>query len=368
MAEDWDLQAVVRGCCSTASCSSTAATTTAATSGLETPPQQGQQDCSFFSSLQDLFFIESQQDQLHDLYRPFFPNSSSPPPPPPPQPLSPAQKTAKNTPISPLSVLGGLQDLSQQQHQLLQPIKKEQQICQKPIKQSNSSIPITFSMASATTAGTTRTCGPPSHRSKRRKNQLKRVCQVPAEALSSDSWSWRKYGQKPIKGSPYPRGYYRCSTSKGCMARKQVERHRSDPGMFIVTYTSEHNHPMPTNRNTVAGNSRNKPSSPPQATNSGEPAKSSSSPPVSPSASLNSAPEKFEIESSSKDDILEDEDDDAVNGYEMDVIDDDFFKGLEEFAGNSDDSSFPDHFSMQFPWLTANNATTAAATAAASRG
>lgn len=38
-----------------------------------------------------------------------------------------------------------------------------------------------------------------------RKNQMKRVCQVPAEALSSDMWSWRKYGQKPIKGSPYPR-------------------------------------------------------------------------------------------------------------------------------------------------------------------
>ena len=38
-----------------------------------------------------------------------------------------------------------------------------------------------------------------------RKNQLKRVCQVPAEGLSSDVWAWRKYGQKPIKGSPYPR-------------------------------------------------------------------------------------------------------------------------------------------------------------------
>ncbi|KAB2052594.1 hypothetical protein ES319_A12G132700v1 [Gossypium barbadense] len=38
-----------------------------------------------------------------------------------------------------------------------------------------------------------------------------------------DSWSWRKYGQKPIKGSPYPRGYYKCSTSKGCSAKKQVD-------------------------------------------------------------------------------------------------------------------------------------------------
>ncbi|KAK4282573.1 hypothetical protein QN277_013934 [Acacia crassicarpa] len=65
------------------------------------------------------------------------------------------------------------------------------------------------------------------------------------EGLASDSWSWRKYGQKPIKGSPYPRGYYKCSTSKGCSARKQVERCRIDGSMFIVTYTSTHNHLPP---------------------------------------------------------------------------------------------------------------------------
>nr|AMQ46232.1 WRKY8 transcription factor [Panax ginseng] len=61
----------------------------------------------------------------------------------------------------------------------------------------------------------------------------------------SDCWSWRKYGQKPIKGSPYPRGYYKCSTSKGCSAKKQVERCRTDASLLIVTYTSTHNHPSP---------------------------------------------------------------------------------------------------------------------------
>ncbi|CAI0475943.1 unnamed protein product [Linum tenue] len=61
----------------------------------------------------------------------------------------------------------------------------------------------------------------------------------------ADSWAWRKYGQKPIKGSPYPRGYYRCSSSKGCPARKQVERSRVDPTMLVVTYSCEHNHPWP---------------------------------------------------------------------------------------------------------------------------
>ncbi|XP_057782223.1 probable WRKY transcription factor 35 [Salvia miltiorrhiza] len=65
------------------------------------------------------------------------------------------------------------------------------------------------------------------------------------EGPPSDCWSWRKYGQKPIKGSPYPRGYYRCSTSKGCSAKKQVERCKTDASMLIITYTSTHNHPDP---------------------------------------------------------------------------------------------------------------------------
>ncbi|KAL6992387.1 WRKY Transcription Factor [Sarracenia purpurea var. burkii] len=68
-------------------------------------------------------------------------------------------------------------------------------------------------------------------------------------APPSDSWAWRKYGQKPIKGSPYPRGYYRCSSSKGCPARKQVERSRVDPTMLVVTYSSDHNHPWPPSKN-----------------------------------------------------------------------------------------------------------------------
>ncbi|GMN67150.1 hypothetical protein TIFTF001_036221 [Ficus carica] len=65
----------------------------------------------------------------------------------------------------------------------------------------------------------------------------------------SDSWAWRKYGQKPIKGSPFPRGYYRCSSSKGCPARKQVERSRVDPTTLVITYACDHNHPIPTKSN-----------------------------------------------------------------------------------------------------------------------
>ena len=73
---------------------------------------------------------------------------------------------------------------------------------------------------------------------------------VAAHAPSSahaDGYRWRKYGQKNIKGSSFPRSYYRC-TERGCPARKKTElRRASEDGEMetVVCYEGEHTHAKP---------------------------------------------------------------------------------------------------------------------------
>ncbi|KAL5989995.1 WRKY Transcription Factor [Asimina triloba] len=65
-----------------------------------------------------------------------------------------------------------------------------------------------------------------------------------------DGYRWRKYGQKAVKNSPYPRSYYRCTTQK-CSVKKRVERSFQDPTIVITTYEGQHSHPCPA---TLRGN------------------------------------------------------------------------------------------------------------------
>ncbi|GAV83670.1 WRKY domain-containing protein [Cephalotus follicularis] len=57
-----------------------------------------------------------------------------------------------------------------------------------------------------------------------------------------DGYRWRKYGQKAVKNSPFPRSYYRC-TSVSCNVKKRVERSFTDPSIVMTTYEGQHTHP-----------------------------------------------------------------------------------------------------------------------------
>ncbi|XVE64296.1 hypothetical protein DITRI_Ditri07aG0089600 [Diplodiscus trichospermus] len=233
-------------------------------------------------------------------------------------------------------------------------------------------------------------------RSRKRKNQQKRtVCHVTADNLSSDPWAWRKYGQKPIKGSPYPRNYYRCSSSKGCSARKQVERSNLDPNIFIVSYTGDHTHPRPTHRNSLAGSTRNKLSTiqkaaskdsapetlPGTSASCSSPRSATSLSPISPTTPL-SAPEdttapvhntgdnggeeeSVDMTPKTATDGESDEDDLLIPNVH---VDEDLFKGLEELvsatagaastsSGSGRSPALGDKFSS---WRTGNSTPTGA--------
>lgn len=60
---------------------------------------------------------------------------------------------------------------------------------------------------------------------------------------SYDGYNWRKYGQKQVKGSEFPRSYYKC-TNPNCPVKKKVER-SLDGQIAEIVYKGEHNHPKP---------------------------------------------------------------------------------------------------------------------------
>lgn len=64
-----------------------------------------------------------------------------------------------------------------------------------------------------------------------------------AERVSDDGYNWRKYGQKHVKGSEFPRSYYKC-THPNCEVKKLFERSH-DGQITDIIYKGKHDHPKP---------------------------------------------------------------------------------------------------------------------------
>uniref|UniRef100_A0A6V7QRX7 WRKY domain-containing protein n=1 Tax=Ananas comosus var. bracteatus TaxID=296719 RepID=A0A6V7QRX7_ANACO len=62
-------------------------------------------------------------------------------------------------------------------------------------------------------------------------------------APAEDGYNWRKYGQKQVKHSEFPRSYYKC-THPSCPVKKKVERSHEGHITEII-YKGNHNHPKP---------------------------------------------------------------------------------------------------------------------------
>ncbi|KAM5585341.1 putative WRKY transcription factor 20 [Rosa sericea] len=60
---------------------------------------------------------------------------------------------------------------------------------------------------------------------------------------SDDGYNWRKYGQKHVKGSEFPRSYYKC-THPNCEVKKLFERSHEGHITEII-YKGTHDHPKP---------------------------------------------------------------------------------------------------------------------------
>lgn len=83
-------------------------------------------------------------------------------------------------------------------------------------------------------------------RSEQTKMRVPRVSFITKSQVNNldDGYKWRKYGQKPVRNSPFPRSYYRCTISC-CNVKKRVERSFTDQSSVITTYEGQHTHPRP---------------------------------------------------------------------------------------------------------------------------
>ncbi|KAG6387724.1 hypothetical protein SASPL_152916 [Salvia splendens] len=172
----------------------------------------------------------------------------------------------------------------------------------------------------------------------------------------------RFMGVAKIRPKTNQRNYYRCSTSKGCAARKQVERSPNDPEIFVVSYAGEHTHPRPTHRSSLAGSTRAKLASPrpkpgggggngallsqkgpmsaAAASSSSSPAALASFSPATPSVEGEGVAQREDVKMGEGEDGGGDDDENIIMiPSDMMNDDDDMFSGFQDSDGHSSDEN-----------------------------
>ncbi|KAF0918605.1 hypothetical protein E2562_025189 [Oryza meyeriana var. granulata] len=89
--------------------------------------------------------------------------------------------------------------------------------------------------------GSSRATRTPQQRVSTRKEE--RTWTTDTYAPYDDGHQWRKYGEKKLSNSNFPRFYYRCTYKNDmkCPATKQVQqKDTNDPPLFSVTYFNHH--------------------------------------------------------------------------------------------------------------------------------
>ncbi|XP_077237456.1 WRKY DNA-binding protein 2 [Tasmannia lanceolata] len=99
---------------------------------------------------------------------------------------------------------------------------------------------------------------PPDNQENGHEDQRGELPSMVVGTPSDDGYNWRKYGQKQVKGSEYPRSYYKC-TYPNCQVKKKVERSHEGHITEII-YKGAHEHPQPLpNRRSAIGSSSHLP-------------------------------------------------------------------------------------------------------------
>lgn len=166
---------------------------------------------------------------------------------------------AGSNPSSDMQPLGNLATFGYNHHQSLKGVQDDARMWTSPIFSQTNETNETGANSSSepTTTGTTAMQAVPlqavrsqaasfEEQQQRPLSDFNQTAIVPPTGIerpSDDGYNWRKYGQKHVKGSEFPRSYYKC-THPSCPTKKKIER-SLDGHVTEIVYKGLHNHTKP---------------------------------------------------------------------------------------------------------------------------